>query len=257
MKTIQALTVAVVLTATTTAWCFEKDKTQIRIDAAATAIEATSARAKGNQDAGSDLDQARSYLKQAQESYQKGKQLFGFGGLKPEAEQEIIGLLDMADLAMVMATSRMEKARAASDLEPIEKQMAVVKAKIKIFEDRKAELEKLRADASKYQAVAKEIETLKAEKEALTAQVKQLTEERVAADKLKTQNSEQARALEEAKGRINRLTEQLEAAKAERRTAPAEPTPAPSPSAKPAQPAASAEPPAQPASTEKAPGSTP
>ena len=95
--------------------------------------------------------------------------MFGFGEMKPESEQEIKNYAEIAELSTTAAAARLEKNRAASELEALDKQLAAVKAKTKIFEDRKAELDKLKAQAAKCQAAANELESLKAENALLSS----------------------------------------------------------------------------------------
>lgn len=200
-----------------------KGKASSQIDAARGMIEGIAAKVGDNKAAAADLEQARTLLRKAEEALEKGRALFGFGDLKPEAEQEIKHYTEMTELAVSLAASRIEKSRAETELEGLDKQLAAVKAKVKLFEDRKAELEKLRKDAAKCQTAAKELEAVKAEKAQLAAQVEQLLAERGQADKLKGEQAEAARKLEELKTENSRLKEQVERLQTERRAAPAQP----------------------------------
>jgi uncharacterized protein involved in exopolysaccharide biosynthesis len=84
-------------------------------------------------------------------------------------------------------------------LEAIEKQFATVKAKLKLFEDRKAELERLRLEVAACRKMSNDFEVVKLEKANLAAQVDQLNSERSRADKLKIEQLELSRKLEELK----------------------------------------------------------
>lgn len=200
-----------------------KGKASSQIDAARGMIEGIAAKVGGNKAAAADLEQARALLRKAEESLEKGRALFGFGDLKPEAEQEVKHYTEMTELAVSLAASRIERSRAETELEGLDKQLAAVKAKVKLFEDRKAELEKLRKDAAKCQTAAKELETIKAEKAQLASQVEQLLAERGQADKLKGEQGEMTRKLEELKAENSRLKEQVERFQAERKALPAQP----------------------------------
>ena len=179
-KTAFILTMTFFIAAT---WAFaaEKSKVLVQLDASRAAVDALAGKVGENREALTALEQARSYVQKATDVQTKSRQLFGvnigFGDLKPEAEEEIKNYLEISDIAVATVTSRLEKARAASELEIIDKQSASVMAKIKAFEDRKAELEKLKADAAKCQSASKELEILKSENSRLSGQIeKQLAE---------------------------------------------------------------------------------
>jgi chromosome segregation ATPase len=174
------------------AYAAEKGKSQAQIDAVRVTIDAFASKVGDNKDAAGDLAQARSFLKKAEEVLEKGLTLIWLGNVKPEAEQDIAHYTGMAELAVTLAGSHLEKSRAEAELESLTKQTASVKAKLKAFEDRKAELEKLKAEAAKYQGIGKELEGLKAEK------------------------AELAKKNEEFKAENSRLNEQLEKLQAER-----------------------------------------
>lgn len=156
----------------------EKSKILIQIDAARTSIDAATPKVGDNKTAAGDLDQARTLLKQAEATYEKGRPLFGIGDLKPEVEQNVSHLIGLSELAVQLADIHLATARSESELGAIEKQLASVKAKVKLFEDRKAEIERLKTEVAKYQAAVKELETLKTENQKLNAQLSTLTTEK-------------------------------------------------------------------------------
>jgi len=145
--------------------------------------------------------------------------MFGFGEVTPEAEKEIRISVDAADIAAVTALSRVEFVRAAAELEVIEKQFATVKAKLKRFEDRQAELERLRRDAEACRKTSNELEVIKLEKATLASQVDQLNGERSRADKLKIEQLELTRKMDEMKVENERLSALLEKQPAELKAA--------------------------------------
>jgi SMC interacting uncharacterized protein involved in chromosome segregation len=161
------------------------------------------------------LERARTALKNADESYNSGKSMFSFGDISPETEKEIKRAVDMADLATATALSRVEFVRATAELEAIEKQFAAVKAKLKLFEDRKAELERLRLAVEACRKTSNELEIIKIEKATLASQVDQLSAEQSRADKLKIEQLELTRKLDEMKVENARLSALLEKQQAE------------------------------------------
>jgi hypothetical protein len=172
MKTrILILIISLCLITTSTAVAAEKNKAVVQLDTARTAIETMAAKIGDNRDAAADLEMARWAIKKGADVSEKGRQLFGFGDIKPEAEHEIEIYAEIAGLSAAAAASRLEKARAAGELEVLDRNLSGIKAKIKIFEDRKAELEKCKAEAARCQGTVGEIEVLKAENNRLTTQL--------------------------------------------------------------------------------------
>ncbi|OGR28619.1 MAG: hypothetical protein A2X83_05595 [Desulfuromonadales bacterium GWD2_54_10] len=201
----------------------EKSKTLSLIDATRGAIDGFVARAGENKAVAADVELARASLKKAEDAYEKGRQLFGFGDVKPEAELDIKHYAGLAELAISLGSSRIEKARVEVEFEALGKQLAEVKAKVKVFEDRKAEIDKLKADAAKLPIISKELEVIKSEKALLATQVELLMAERGQSDKLKAGNAELTRKIEELKAENARLTEQVEKMKAEGKLQAAQP----------------------------------
>ncbi len=181
-----------------------------QIDAARVAIDATASKVEGSKEALADLAQARNGVAAAEESLKAGKSMFGFGDIGPDTAKEVKQAMELVEIATASALSRIEFTRATAELDAIEKQYTLVTAKLKIFDERKAELVRLRQEAASSQATTKENEELKGEKAALTAQVGQLTAELHKTEKLKTEQAELMRKLEELKGENSRLTGQAE-----------------------------------------------
>ncbi len=203
-----------------TAFAADKNKISAQLEATRSMVETVAGKTEGNREAAADLDQARNALRYADDSFKAGKSMFGFGDLTPEAEKEIKISLDTAERATATALSRIEYVRATAELEAIEKQFAVVTGKLKLFEERKAEMERLRGEEIKCQVISKELETIKAEKTALVSQVEQLSGERNRADKLKIEQLELSRTVDELKTENARLTALQEKQTPEIKTAP-------------------------------------
>ncbi len=163
MKTSILILITTLCLSVSAAIAAEKSKALVQLDTARAAVEALAGKIGDNKEAAVDLELARVAIKKGTDISDKGRQLFGFGDMKPESEKEIKNYAEIAELATVAAAARLEKARAASELEALDKQLTTVKAKMKIFEDRKAELEKFKAEAAKCRNSISELETLKTE----------------------------------------------------------------------------------------------
>jgi hypothetical protein len=215
MKYRQLFLVTILCLSVSTAFAAEKNKTLVQLDATRSAVETAASKIEGNKDAAADLERARAALKQADESYNAGKSIFGFGDISPETEKEIKLSVDTADYATTTALSRIEFVHASAELESIEKQFTATKAKLKLFEDRKAELERLRLEVAACRKISNDFEVSKLEKATLAAQVDQLTSEKSKADKLKIEQLELSRKVDDLKAENDRLSAQLEKQTAE------------------------------------------
>ncbi len=193
----------------------ETNKTILRLEATRSAVIAAASKTEGNKEAAVDLERAATALKNADASLKEGTSMFGFGSMTPEAEKEVKISVDAADIAATTALSRVELVHATAELEELEKQFTTVKAKLKIFDDRKEELERLRREAEACRKISNELEVIKLEKATLAAQVDKLDEERSRADKLKIEQVELTRKMEEMKAENVRLTAQVEKQSAE------------------------------------------
>lgn len=206
MKFISILLISALGVSVTSAFAADKNQILSQLDATRAAIEKVAGKVDGNKEAAADLDRARAALKNADESFKSGKSMFGFGEINPETEREIKLAVDIAELATVTALTRLEFVTTTAELNAIEKQFTAVKDKLKLFEDRKAELERLRLEVAACQKTGKELETIKTEKAALMTQVEQLAAERSRADKLKIEQLELARKLDEIKAENARFS---------------------------------------------------
>lgn len=188
------------LTICATAWAADKPDYPTQLHAAKNAIEETAAKVGNYPLALAEIEKARASLKRAEQAYDKGHQWMGLGGLKPEAEQEVKHNLLMVEMATTLAGSRAAKGRNEEEAAVLDKQLAALKARVKLLEDRKAEEERLRLAAQKGDAATKELAGAKADNAKLLTQIEQLT-----ADKKKL--DEQISALTAEK---NALAAQLE-----------------------------------------------
>ena len=155
-----------------------------KIAAAKTGIEELAAKVGNYPQALTEIDKARVSLKKAEQGYDKGRQWMGLGGLKPEAEQEITHNLQMVDMAQVLTGSRAATGRAEEETAAVDKQLTLMKARVKLLEERKQSEDKLRQDLQKCETASKELTTIKADQIKLTAQLEQVTVEK---KKLETQ----------------------------------------------------------------------
>jgi DNA repair exonuclease SbcCD ATPase subunit len=144
-----------------------------------------------------DILAARNYLKIADTEISKNTTLLG--KVKDEAEPTIMHYISMADLTASVVQSKIEKTKHDAERMRLEKLIPEVKAKIKIFADKNAEIERLKAELAKSKsdsgkptpelqaklsqkqgeidALSKEIVSLKSENANLSSQINALKSE--------------------------------------------------------------------------------
>jgi hypothetical protein len=158
----------------------EKPKSQIQIEAARAAIDAFTKKSDENKLVAGDLESARSSLKKGEDAFANGRTMFGLGDVSPEAGQEIKFDTDMVELYLALGQSRIDNAKSAEELAAMSGQVTKMRAKVKVFDDRKAELDKLRANLVKFDATVKELAAAKAENVRLTEKAEKMESERKA-----------------------------------------------------------------------------
>jgi len=156
---------------------FAADKVDLpaQIAAAKVSIENIAVKVGNYPKALNEIEKARQSLKKAEQAYDKGQKWMGLGSLKPEAELEVRHNLQMVDLATSLATSRATKGRNDEESATLEKQILMVKGRVKLLEDRKAEDDRLRQTAQNYEVTSKELASIKADQAKLDSQLDQLT----------------------------------------------------------------------------------
>ena len=141
----------------------EKSKAQSQLEAARAAVEAFSKKSDQNKLVAADLESARAFLKKGEEAFAAGRTMFGLGDVNPEAAQDVKLDTDMVELHLALGQSRMDSAKAEEELAVMRAQVSKMKGKVKVFDDRKAELESLRASLVKFEATVRELGDAKAE----------------------------------------------------------------------------------------------
>ena len=123
-----------------------------------------------------ELQKAREYLKQAETELNINKNWIG--SVKKEAEPLITHYIEMADINASIALSRLEKINQEKENARLEKLIPELEAKIKVFDDKNIEIQRLKAELEKpcgeIRNVNSEIARLKKEKSESDNQVSQL-----------------------------------------------------------------------------------
>lgn len=163
-----------------TAALADKEQLQFAIQKVKTDIEKCQKKSEEVKIPINELKKAREYLKEADTELVKNKNWRG--ALDKEAEPLITYYTEMAEIYTAIAFSRLEKSDQERENARLEKQIPEIEAKIKIFDDKNAEIKKLKEELEKPQGqirnVNSEITNLKKEKTELIDQVSQLKSEK-------------------------------------------------------------------------------
>ncbi|MCX5828012.1 MAG: hypothetical protein NTV58_08435 [Deltaproteobacteria bacterium] len=119
----------------------------------------------GSKEYQDDIITAQNYLNLAESEYKKNIGILG--NLKDEAEPTIRHYTDMANITVAIVMSRIEKANQIREGEEIDKSILKMKSKIKVFDDKNAEIERFKAESGSTRgtmdSVSKELVALKSE----------------------------------------------------------------------------------------------
>jgi hypothetical protein len=141
-----------------------------------------------------DLDAAGKYLERAAAVLKAGEKMFG--GISDEAELDVRHETAMLELTLKLAASKLERARTEAESAALGKKIDTVKARLKIFEDFRAEIARLKEEAAANGKAAKELDKLKTEKVALEEQITKLSALKGQLEAVKEENLKLTRQLE-------------------------------------------------------------
>ncbi|GAM09571.1 hypothetical protein OR1_01851 [Geobacter sp. OR-1] len=186
---MRILTIIVVLTlfmGSGSAGAADAAKTRALIDTGRTALEDLRGKAGENKAVAADLETAAQYLDRAAAALKGGEKIFG--GISDEAEQDVRHQTSLAELTLKLAASRIERAKIEAELDAINKKSEIVKSRVKIFDDLRAEIARLKEAVSANEKAGKGLAALQAERDALAEQVRKLTGENALLEKLRQEN---------------------------------------------------------------------
>jgi chromosome segregation ATPase len=158
----------------------DKEQLQFSIQKAKSDIEKVQKKSEEVKISINELKKASELLKQAETELTKSKNWRGV--LNKEAEPLIAYYTEMAEINTAIASSRLEKIDQEKENTRLEKLIPELEAKIKIFDDKNAEIKKLKEELEKPKGkmrdVNSEINALRKEKIELNEQLSQLKAEK-------------------------------------------------------------------------------
>lgn len=210
MKRILLVVLSVLLMASA-ATAADKTKALLAIENARVAVTKLEQRGATNQLVADDIVRAKGYLQRAETTYKENISWLLLGNLSDAAEPQVRNYAEMSEIAAGIGLSKLEKIAYDTERQQLGKAIGEAQAKVNVFEQRAAEVAKLKSSAGKYDAAAQEIAELKTQVELLRA-------DKLAAEALRQEKADLLKQLNEAKSQVARLTGQLETGKMERAT---------------------------------------
>ncbi len=143
----------------------DKAKVLLAIENTKTNLGNLVEKSAGGKEYQDDIITAQNYLKLAESEYKKNIGIMG--DLKDDAEPTIRHYTDMANITVAIVMSRIEKGNQIREAEEIDQSILKMKARIKVFDDKNAEIERLKAESGSTRgtvdSVSKELAALKSE----------------------------------------------------------------------------------------------
>lgn len=154
----------------------EKDISSALIEAARLNIGNLKSRAGDGKLVSTEMGMANSYLGKAEYLLEKGRNFLGT--VSEEAQQEIRHQTTLADIAVAVGNSRLERAKVETELASLGARVEKVKARVKVFDDYRSEIARLKAEIARSAASSKALASMKDENASLLKQVEKLAAER-------------------------------------------------------------------------------
>ncbi len=195
----------------------ENTKVLLALEQAKNAVNQLNLRSAGNNLVEEDLTAARRYLQQAEKIYKDNTGWMSLRGLSEAVELEIVNNAEKSEHTAKIGLLKIDRQAVEQEYVQLEKKVATAKDKVRILEEKAAEMAALKATTSKLESAAKEVVTLKADQ----AAVEQIKKENVLllqkSEGLLNEKKSLLEQLEALKLEKATLTGQLEAIRAERK----------------------------------------
>jgi regulator of replication initiation timing len=175
MRTILTIAVVTILGFPSAGLSADREKSQARIDSARSSLNEFKSNAGESKTIDAEVKAAERNLEKASAAQKAGEKMFG--GLSDEADADVRHETSLLDLNLKLAASKLEKSKIEAESAVLGKKIDVVQAKVKIFDDFRAEIARLKEEVASTGKAVKEFEKLKGEKISLEEQVAKLSGE--------------------------------------------------------------------------------
>ncbi len=203
MRTIVMIAIAALLFGVPDTQAAERAKSQGQIDGARSALNDFKSKAGDNKIVAADVTAAEQNLDKAVAAQKAGEKMFG--GLTDEAEANVRHQTVLMDLNLKVAASKLEKARIESESAVLAKKIDAVQAKVKIFDDYRAEIARLKGELTASAKGDKELEMIRKEKSALEDQVARQAQEIAQLESVRADNKRLKDQLEKLQGELKKI----------------------------------------------------
>lgn len=172
MKKFSTIAALVFFAVTATVAHADKDQVLFTIQKVKANINKVQTKSDDSKMSIAELDKARDYLKQAETELNRNKTLLG--SLKKAAEPGILHLTELAEIELAIASARLEMASQEKENRRLEALIPTLESQIKVFEDKNAEIRRLKEEIAKPKTAAKGLD--KPEREKLAGKLEALNE---------------------------------------------------------------------------------
>jgi myosin heavy subunit len=176
MRTILTIAVVTILGFPSAGLSADREKSQARIDSARSSLNEFKSNAGESKTIDAEVKAAERNLEKASAAQKAGEKMFG--GLSDEAEADVRHEMALLDLNLKLAASKLEKARIEAESAVLGKKIDAVQSKVKIFDDFRAEIARLKEEVASGGKAAKDLDKLKEEKNDLEKQLAKLSGEK-------------------------------------------------------------------------------
>jgi uncharacterized protein YigA (DUF484 family) len=202
MRTFLTIATAAFLIVSSDVQAADRARSQAQIDSGRVALNDFKAKAGESKIVADDVNAAERNLEKAATAQKAGEKMFG--GLTDEAEANVRHEIALLDLNIKLAASKLEQARIGAESAALGKKIEAVQAKLKIFDDFRSEIARLKSKLADSQKGGRELEILKKEKGSLEEQIIDFKKGKELLETLKAENL--------------KLTSQLEKLQSEQKT---------------------------------------
>lgn len=139
----------------------ESTRVLFALEQARSAVNQLNVSSAGNNLVETELATSRRYLQQAETLYKDSSSWIPLRGISEAAEMEVIDTAEMSEKTAKIGLSKIERQIVDRESEQLGKKISEAKEKVRVLEERAAEMAMLKATAGKLGSMEKEIATLK------------------------------------------------------------------------------------------------
>lgn len=211
------IAIALLMFFSQTAIAADKTRVLLALEQAKNAVNQLNLRSSGSSLVEADLTAARRYLQQAETLYKESTSWMSLRGMSDDTESEIVNYAGISEHTAKTGLSKIERQTVDQEYEQLDKKVNIAKDKIRVLEEKAAEMANLKATTSKLQSAVKEAAVLKADQASLEQIKNDYALLLQKSETLKNDNKNLLEQLESQKLEKAKLTGQLETVRADKK----------------------------------------